>query len=117
MKEAGEEEGPAEVVDEFSDLVSANGDEAFVTAVLAVLLLEDDARHAPDASLLGGNVLARVRAGNSEDRLIVLGIRARKAVEIRERLRLRLRRVKDGSGRGLGEVAAVRGESSEDVAV
>lgn len=112
MKEAGEEEGPAEVVDEFSDLVGADGDEAFVSAVLAIFLLEDNARHAPDASLLRRNVLPGVRAGNGEDRLIVLGIRARKAVEVRERLR----QVEDGSGRGLGEVAAVRGKFGEDVA-
>jgi len=114
VKEAGEEEGAAEVVDKFSDLVGADGDEAFVAAVLAVLLLEDDARHAPDASLLGGNVLAGVGAGDSEDHLIVLGIRARKAGKVSEGLRLR--RVEDGGGRGLGEVAAVRGESGEDVA-
>lgn len=114
MKEAGEEEGPAEVVDEFSDLVGADGDEAFVATVLAIFLFEDDARQAPGASLLRRNVLAGVRAGNSEDRLIVLGIRARKAVEVGERLRLR--RVENGSGRGLGEVAAVRREFGEDVA-
>ena len=43
VEEAGEEEGAAEVVDEFSDLVGADEDEALVVAVLAIFLLELDA--------------------------------------------------------------------------
>ena len=43
VEEAGEEEGAVEVVDEFSDLVGADGDEALVVAVLAIFLLELDA--------------------------------------------------------------------------
>ena len=43
VEEMGDEEGAAEVVDEFSDLVGAAGDEALVAAALAVFLLEHDA--------------------------------------------------------------------------
>ena len=43
VEEAGEEEGAVEVVDEFSDLVGADGDEALGVAVLAIFLLELDA--------------------------------------------------------------------------
>ena len=38
VEEMGDEEGAAEVVDEFSDLVGAAGDEALVAAALDVLL-------------------------------------------------------------------------------
>jgi len=112
VEEAGEEEGAAEVVDEFSDLVSADGDEALVAAVLAVFLLEHDARKPPGAAFLGGDVLAGVGAGDGEDRLVVLGIGAGEAVQVGEGLRPR--RPEDGGG-GVGEVAAIRGESGEDV--
>ena len=80
--------------------------------MLAVFLLEHDARQAPCAALLRGDVLAGVGAGDGEDGLVVLGIGAREAVEVGEGLRLR--GAEDGGG-GVGEVTAVRGESGEDV--
>lgn len=58
MKEPGEEERAAEMIDELADLVGANGDEALVAAVLAVLLLEDDAGNAAGLSLFRGDAFA-----------------------------------------------------------
>lgn len=46
------------MVDKLADLVGLDGDEALVAAVLAVLLLEDDAGDAPDLALLGSDALA-----------------------------------------------------------
>lgn len=113
-EEAGEEEGAAEVVDEFPDLVSADRDEAFVAAVLAVFLFEDDAGEAAGLALLGGDVFAGVRAGDGEDGFVVFWIGAGKAGEVGEGFGLG--RVEDGgSGGGVGEVAAEGGECGEEV--
>lgn len=57
--------------DELLDLVGLDGDEALVAAVLAVLLLEHDARDAPRLAFLGGDVLA---GGGSRDGAYGLGI-------------------------------------------
>lgn len=111
-EEAGEEERAAEVVDEFPDLVGADRDETLVAAVLAVFLFEDDAWETTGLALLGGDVLAGVGAGDGEDGLVVLGIGTGKSVEVGQGFRLR--RVEDGGCGGVGEVAAVRGESGED---
>lgn len=41
------------MIDELADLVGANGDEALVATVLAILLLEDDAGKAAGLLLFG----------------------------------------------------------------
>lgn len=74
------------MVNELPDLIGADGNEAFVTAVLAVFLLEHYARNATDFALLGRNVLPGISAGDSEDGLVVLRVRFWKAFEVGERL-------------------------------
>lgn len=82
MEEAREEEGTAEMVNEFPDLIGANGNEAFVTTEVTVFLFEDDARNAADFTFLGGDVFAGIFAGNGEDGFVVLWVRFWKAVEV-----------------------------------
>lgn len=74
IKEPGEKEGAAEVFDELADLVGLHGYESLVAAVLAVLLLKNDAGDAPGLALLGGNARAGLGARDCDDRLRVLRI-------------------------------------------
>lgn len=78
------------MVDKLADLVGLDGDEPLVAAVLAVLLLEDDAGDAPALTLLGGDALAGAEPRDRHDGLGVLGVGPREG--------LRLRFVDDGSG-------------------
>lgn len=96
LEEAGEEEGAAEMRDELPDLVSTDGDEALVATVLAVFLLEHDARDATRFPLLRRDVRPGLFARDREDRLVVLWVRPRKAFKVRQLLRLR--RVEEGGG-------------------
>lgn len=100
VEEAGEEEGAAELADKLTDLVGADGDEALVAAVLAVLLLEHDAGDSAGLALPGGYALAGGGPRGGQDRLGVLRVGPREAVEVRQcwrrwlsRGRLRRRRV------------------------
>lgn len=58
LEETREEERATEVINKLPDLVSLDGDEALVTAVLTILLLKHDARNASDFPLLGRYVLS-----------------------------------------------------------
>lgn len=75
IKDSGEEEGAAEVVDELSDLGGPDGNEALVAAVLAVLLLEEDGGDAAGLALLGGDVGSGLGPGDRHDCLVVLWVR------------------------------------------
>lgn len=80
IEEPGKKKGTAEVFDELADLVILDRDKALVAAVLAVLLLEDDAGDAPGLALLGGDALARVGPRDRQYGLSVLGVGAREGV-------------------------------------
>lgn len=119
-EQPGEEEGPAEVVDELADLLGLHGDEALVAALLAVLLLEDDGGYPSGLALLDGQVAPRKGAGHGEDHLVVLGVRPRVPGEVIVRMGERVggavvRRGGDRLGGFCGEVAAedVEGEGLE----
>lgn len=82
VEEPGEEEGSADKGDELLDLACADGDEALVAAVMAVLLLEDDAGDAAGLALLGGEPGAGVGAWDGEDSLRILRIGFGEVVEV-----------------------------------
>jgi hypothetical protein len=84
VEETRKEEGASEMINELPDLIGANGNEAFVTAVLAVFLFEYDARNATYFALLGGNVLPGISAGNREDGFVVLRVGFWKTREVGE---------------------------------
>lgn len=112
-EEAGEEEGPPEVVDELADLLGRHRDEALVAALLAILLLEDDGRHTPSLALLGREVPARGVPRHGEDHLVVLRVRPRVTREVVERRRQEFVDVVIWGGNrcgGGGEVPADEGE-------
>lgn len=77
------------MVDKLAYLLGLDRDEALVAALLAVGLLEDDARHPPHLPLLGRDVLPGTRPGDRQDRLIVLRVRPREPLQVIQR---RLRR-------------------------
>jgi hypothetical protein len=62
------------VINKLFDLISLHGNEAFVAAVLAVLLLEDDTGNAAGFALLGGDILPGDRARDGVNCYIVFGI-------------------------------------------
>lgn len=66
---------------ELLDLIGLDGDEALVAAVLAVLLLEHDARYSPRLTFLGGDVLAGGGAWYGPYGLGILGVRFGEVVE------------------------------------
>lgn len=72
------------MVDELPDLVGPHGDEPLVAPVLAVLLLEDDARDAPLLPLLRGGARARGGARDREYGLVVLRVGPGEPLEVRE---------------------------------
>ena len=72
------------MVNELSDLSGTNGNEALVAAVLPILLLEDDARHATSLALLGGYALPRCSARNREDGFGKFGVGSGQIFEVRE---------------------------------
>lgn len=100
LEEAGEKEGPAEVVDELAYLLVLDRDEALVAALLAVGLFEDDARHSPHLPLLGRDVLPRTRSGDRQYRLRVLRVRPREPVQVLQWHRCRVPRGLPGDGGG-----------------
>lgn len=73
------------MVNKFLDLVILDGNEALVATVLAVLLLEHDARDPARLPLLGGEVRSRGGAWDGAYGLRVFGVRLGKVIEVGQR--------------------------------
>lgn len=82
IEEPRQEEMVPKVINELPDLLRMHGDQALVTALLPIFLLEKDARHAPLFPLFGRYDLPRLSSGDSDYSLVVLGIRPRQAFQI-----------------------------------
>lgn len=72
------------MINELSDLIGTDRDEALIAAVLAILLVEDDARDPTGLALFGGDDAAGGGARDGEDGFGVPRVRRGEAFEVCE---------------------------------